>query len=592
MGLIQDQGVHALSQHLIAFLRHAKEIGLEKVFIHCFTDGRDTPPRSTKKFISEIEEAISSLGIGAISTLMGRYFAMDRDNNWDRNRIAYEALVYGKGNEIKDPKEAVEEFYNGKFERMDASLPLSDEFIDPLIITGDDGTGIGLIEEGDCVINFNYRQDRARQISKVFCDSVSPLGEKFDQMPIKYFGLTRYYDEFENYLIPPMKLENLLGPYIDNLGFSQLRITETQKFKHVTSFFNGKIEEPSSLEERILVKSLQVAENKTPEMRAWEITQVVTALMVSGKEKARKVASSDPYVITPPSKEYSEESSSIPHDLIIINFANGDMVGHTGDFQAAMKAASTVDQCVKEICMAGIIAGASVIVTSDHGNLERMMVPETGAIQTAHTEYNVDCIFVSEYSHQFQARETVILADIAPTILKFLEVKKPFEMTGDSIFVKRYTPSLSDLSLGSIEESLINTLKESDSSKRAQAALALGDLEDGQSESLLIFLTNDPDTQVRQNAIGGLGKRQSLRAISSITNLVLNDEESEVRKAAHLYLAQIDSDWAIPFWIRATIEEKDEEVQKIIKENLNKYKNDSFVKMFLETSPEKDKFDL
>ncbi|MGD8627723.1 MAG: 2,3-bisphosphoglycerate-independent phosphoglycerate mutase, partial [bacterium] len=376
MGLVQDQGVHAMDTHLYALLELARRHELKRVFVHFFSDGRDTPPRSALTYLERLETKMAELGVGRIASVMGRYYAMDRDRNWDRIRLAYEALTEGKGLKAGSAREAIEQAYARADEAI-ARAPggnpdevvETDEFIRPTVIVegpeagGDPDKGdfsgkpFGVIRPGDSVIFFNYRQDRAVELSMAFVEDEFDMpgfrrGPKID---LHYLGLTRYYDAFENYVIPPMDMNNILSEVLAANRLWQLRISETQKFRHVTSFFNSKMEEPCPGEERILIASPKVPEETKPEMSAYEVTDMVLKAVTGGiaaaRDAARKTAGVTLYEAPPlepaggPEAERAGNSAADrlrdTYDLIVINFVNGDMVGHTGVFEAGVKAIET-----------------------------------------------------------------------------------------------------------------------------------------------------------------------------------------------------------------------------------------------------------
>ncbi|MEO2068294.1 MAG: 2,3-bisphosphoglycerate-independent phosphoglycerate mutase [Desulfurobacteriaceae bacterium] len=409
IGLLSDGGVHSHIKHLFALLEAAKKEGLEKVCVHAILDGRDTPPKSAKVYLEELLKKIKELGVGKIATLGGRYYYMDRDKRWDRTQEAYNCMVLGEGDVKNDPIEVLLEAY----ERGE-----TDEFVKPYVISKD-----CLVEDGDVLFFFNFRADRMRQI-------VSALGkedfEGFSREKVvkpSYVATMTLYDETFPFDVafPPQDLKNVLGEVISNLGFKQLRIAETEKYAHVTYFFNGGKEEPFPLEERILVPSPKVATyDQKPEMSALEVTDKVVEKIETGKYK-----------------------------LIVLNYANPDMVGHTGDLNAAIKAIETIDSCLKRVVKTTLEKGGICIITADHGNAEKM-VDENGNPWTAHTTNYVPFIVVKgscgaydvkrrekkdvEIPSEFNGIPVIgILGDIAPTILHILGIDIPSEMTGDVI---------------------------------------------------------------------------------------------------------------------------------------------------------------
>ncbi len=394
MGLVSDGGVHSHINHLYALLELAKRNDLKKVYVHAFLDGRDVPPSSGIEYIKALEEKIAEIGVGSIATVAGRYYAMDRDKRWERVEKAYNAMVCREGEEAASASEAVEASYR---------LGKTDEFVAPTVIAGCGDCGI---KAKDSVIFFNFRPDRARELTRVFID------EKFDGfarcgglLPVHFASMTQYD---ETVVVPvaykPQFLKNTLGEVLENNGLTQLRIAETEKYAHVTFFFNGGEEKPYHGEERILVASPKVATyDLQPEMSAIEVTDKLVEAIKTGK-----------------------------FDVIILNYANSDMVGHTGKLDAAMKAVTTVDNCVGRVVEAMRNQGGITLITADHGNAEMMLDHVTGEPFTAHTTNEVPLILVSE-KHRGAAIKKGILADLAPTILDLAGVAIPEEMTGKSL---------------------------------------------------------------------------------------------------------------------------------------------------------------
>lgn len=393
MGLLSNGGVHSHNTHLYAMLELAKEKGLKEVYVHAFLDGRDVPPDSGKDFIIECEEKMKEIGVGKIATVMGRYYAMDRDNRWDRVEKAYAAIVYGEGEKSDSAVEAIENSYKEG---------ITDEFVIPTVIkNGRD------VNAGDSVVFFNFRPDRARELTRSFTDAnFDGFERKYGFFPINFTCMTQYDATMPNVDIAfrPESLENTLGEYISENGLTQLRIAETEKYAHVTFFFNGGVEDCYENEDRILVKSPNVATyDLQPKMSAFEVADKCDEAIRSGK-----------------------------YDVIVLNFANCDMVGHTGKFDAAVKAVEAVDTCVGEIVEAVKQMNGITLITADHGNADKMC-DETGAPFTAHTTNPVP---FSVIGYPCVLREDGKLADIAPTMLKILNLKQPKEMTGKSIIVK------------------------------------------------------------------------------------------------------------------------------------------------------------
>ena len=389
MGLLSDGGVHSLNKHLYYLLEMAAKKGLSEVYIHCFMDGRDTLPHSGIDFIRELTDAAKDAGAGKIATIMGRYYAMDRDNRWERTRLAYEALTKGKGKINNDPVAAMEETYNNE---------VTDEFVKPVIVDQK-----GMIENGDSIVFFNFRPDRARQITRAFADD-NFTGFEREKIETTFVCMTQYDAAIKNVEIAfkPSKLNNTLGEYLSSLNMKQLRIAETEKYAHVTFFFNGGVEEPNEGEDRILIPSPKVSTyDLQPEMSAAEVKEEVL------RQLKREI-----------------------YDVIIINFANPDMVGHTGVLAAGIKAAETVDKCLGEIWEICKEKGYTLLVTADHGNCEEMTDPETGNILTQHSLNKVPLIISGAGDIKLKEGK---LADIAPTMLDLMNLDKPEEMTGQSL---------------------------------------------------------------------------------------------------------------------------------------------------------------
>ena len=397
LGLVSDGGVHSHIRHLYGLLEMAKRRDFENVYVHCFLDGRDTPPASAENYITQLEEKMREKGIGKIASLSGRYYAMDRDKRWDRVKKCYDALVNGEGNKATSATIAIENSYQKE---------VFDEFVEPTVICNGE-TPIATIQEHDSVIFFNFRPDRAREITRTIVD------KDFNEFETKkmdtYFVCFTNYDEtMPNVKIAFKKepLVNTFGEVISKNGMTQLRIAETEKYAHVTFFFNGGEEKQYPGEDRILVPSPKVATyDLQPEMSACEVT-----------EKAVEAINSDKY------------------NVIILNFANPDMVGHTGNLDAAIKAIETIDTCVKRVVDAVEAQNGVLIITADHGNAEQMIDYKTGEPHTAHTTNPVPLILVTE-NDKLKIKEGK-LADLAPTMLELLGIEKPEEMTGESILVK------------------------------------------------------------------------------------------------------------------------------------------------------------
>lgn len=400
-GLLSDGGVHSHNTHLYGLLELAKRNGVKNVYVHCFLDGRDTPPASGKEFVEELQAKMDEIGVGQIASLHGRYYAMDRDTNWDRVEKAYAALVYGEGEKGTDAVRAMADSY---------AKDVTDEFVVPTIIEKD-GKPLATIKPNDSVIFFNFRPDRAREITRSFCDEdFAGFERRNGFMPLTYVCFTDYDDTIGNKLVAFKKenVENTFGEFLAANGKTQLRLAETEKYAHVTFFFNGGVEEPNKNEERSLVKSPSVATyDLQPEMSAPEVGERLTAAITSDK-----------------------------YDVIVINFANPDMVGHTGVISAAIKAVERIDQCVGAAVDAVKQVGGVLFICADHGNAEKMIDYETGEPHTAHTTNPVPFILVN-YDEAYTLREGGCLADIVPTLIEIMGMEKPKEMTGESLLVKK-----------------------------------------------------------------------------------------------------------------------------------------------------------
>lgn len=439
MGLVQDQGVHATEDHLFALLEFLSREGIEDVCIHFFGDGRDTPPRSALRFLERLENVIASTGTGRVATVMGRYWGMDRARNWDRTERAYRALTAGEGRTAESARAAIEEAYRRADDQEAAGEDLveTDEFITPTIITDDSGNPVGLIQPGDAVLHFNYRQDRAIQLTMAFVEDEFDGFDRGPKPDVFYMGLTRYYDEFACGLIPPMNMNNLLGLVLSERGYRQLRIAEYQKYRHVTSFFNGKRIEPYPGEDRIQVESTTLPEDQKPDMSAYEVTDLMLAAVTNGIGAAR-AAAEDMDMATveiPEGDDAFGGDLDDTYDVIVLNYANGDMVGHTGVFAAARKAIEAVDECLGRVVSAVLERNGTVLVTADHGNSERMIDPETGGPQTAHTTSPVELAVVCNDHADMRLKDGGKLSDIAPTMLSILGIDIPEEMTADNLIV-------------------------------------------------------------------------------------------------------------------------------------------------------------
>lgn len=396
MGLLSDGGVHSHIKHLFALLDMAAKVGVEKLYVHPFLDGRDVLPQSAKAYICELEKKLQDIGRGKIATVCGRYYAMDRDKRWDRVEKAYRALVYAEAPTDGNALAAVENSYDNK---------ILDEFVTPTVIVDEKGLPIARMEDGDSVIFYNFRADRAREITRAFIEEDFEGFERSERPKVHYVCLTEYDANFDcPVAFPPQNLENTLGEVLSEEGLRQLRIAETEKYAHVTFFFNGGIEEPDEGEERVLIQSPEVPTyNMKPEMSAYEVTSA-----------------------------FLEKLKEDKYDVVILNFANADMVGHTGFFEATTKALEAVDACVGRIVEEVHKKGGTVIITADHGNAEAMIDKETNSPVTAHSTNKVPFILVDD-TYKGKCMREGALCDIAPTMLELLNITVPEEMTGKSL---------------------------------------------------------------------------------------------------------------------------------------------------------------
>ncbi len=396
MGLVSPGGVHSHTEHLFGIIRIAKEVGIKQVYIHAFLDGRDTPPSSAKEYLEELEDYCRRTGLGRVATISGRYYAMDRDKRWERVEKAYAVMVYGEGEEADSALQGIENSY---------ARNITDEFVLPTVIK-EDGKPVALIEPGDPVLFFNFRPDRAREITRTFVDPTFTGFERRTGYLNTFFAAMTQYDETLDIplLFPPEeRMKNILSEVLANNGKRQLRIAETEKYAHVTFFFNGGEEKPYPFEERILIPSPKVATyDLKPEMSAYEVTDALI-------------------------KEIEEDK----FDVIIMNYANCDMVGHTGIPEAARKAVEAVDRCLARLIPSILAKGGAVILTADHGNAEMMRDYQTGEPYTAHTTFPVP-VMVIGHKEQIRVKDGK-LADLAPTLLELIGIPKPVEMTGTSL---------------------------------------------------------------------------------------------------------------------------------------------------------------
>jgi len=401
MGLLQDEGVHAHQEHLFKIARRARSEHPDgKIVVHVFLDGRDTPPRSCLEFVGKLNKVMEEIGHCRVGTVMGRYYAMDRSSNWELTDTAYDCIVCAKGRVAQNATAAIEESYAK--DRVPDGSEMYDEYIPPYCIGGYDG-----VHDGDCVVHTNYRQDRAIQLTRAFVDPEYP-GKHTEKPSVKYLGFTRYYDEFTEYMIEPIDsgggMEELLGEVLSRAGLRQLRIAETQKYRHVTSFFNGKATTPYEREDDVEIKSeldpATFADH--PEMEAYNVTDA----LLSRLEENR-------------------------YGFILVNYANCDMVGHTGNFESAKRAVEVVDECVDRVVQRLLDLDAHILITSDHGNAEQMIDYETGMVKTSHTLFPVECIYVAKDSIGKRLAQRGKLSDIAPTVLHLLGLDIPKEMSAN-----------------------------------------------------------------------------------------------------------------------------------------------------------------
>ncbi len=399
-GLLSDGGVHSHNTHLYALLKLAKDHGLKKVYVHCFLDGRDTPPASGKGYVEELVKKMEEIGVGEVATVMGRYYAMDRDNRWDRVEKAYNAMTKGEGLTAACPVCAVSQSYD-KGE--------NDEFVVPTVVLKD-GKPVATIQDGDSIIFYNFRPDRAREITRAFCVDTFDGFPREKKLDVKYVCFSEYDVTIPNKTVAFEKISitNTFGEFLAAHHMTQARIAETEKYAHVTFFFNGGVEEPNEGEDRILVNSPKVATyDLKPEMSAYEVCDKLVGAIKSGK-----------------------------YDVIIINFANPDMVGHTGIENAAVKAIEAVDECVGKAVDAIKEVNGQMFICADHGNAEQLIDEETGAPFTAHTTNPVPFLLIN-YDPAYTLREGGCLADIIPTMIEMMGMEQPKEMTGKSLLIKK-----------------------------------------------------------------------------------------------------------------------------------------------------------
>ncbi len=399
-GLVSDGGVHSHNTHIYGLLELAKREGLSRVYVHCFLDGRDTPPASGKDYVAELVEKMKETGVGKVASVSGRYYAMDRDNRWDRVELAYRALTKGEGRTGTDPVALIQASYDEG---------VTDEFVVPTVVM-ENGAPVATIKSGDSIIFYNFRPDRARELTRAFCDDEFTGFDRGERVKTTYVCFTEYDVTIPNKLVAFHKVEitNTFGEFLAAHHMTQARIAETEKYAHVTFFFNGGVEEPNEGEDRILVKSPKVATyDLKPEMSAYEVCDKLTGAIRSGR-----------------------------YDVIIINFANPDMVGHTGVEAAAVKAIEAVDECVGKTVAAIKEVGGQMFICADHGNAEQLIDYVHGGSFTAHTTNPVPFILVN-YDPAYTLREGGCLADIAPTLIEMMGMEQPKEMTGKSLLIKK-----------------------------------------------------------------------------------------------------------------------------------------------------------
>ena len=399
-GLVSDGGVHSHNGHLYALLQLAKQNGLEKVYVHCFLDGRDTPPESGKDYVKALQDEMDRIGCGRIATVSGRYYAMDRDKNWERVEKAYRAMTLGEGEKADTAGDAVKQSYE---------KGVTDEFIVPTVVM-ENGSPVGTIGDGDSIIFFNFRPDRAREITSAFCSEAFDGFDRGPRKQVTYVCFTDYDETIKNKEVAFEKetIPNTFGEWLAANNLKQARIAETEKYAHVTYFFNGGKEEQNKGEERFMIPSPKVATyDQKPEMSTPEVCDTLCEKIRSGG-----------------------------YDVIITNFANADMVGHTGDEKATVKAVESIDKCIGQIEDEVKKADGQLFICADHGNAEMMVDPETGKPLTSHTINPVPFILVN-YDPAYTLRERGCLADIVPTLIEMMGMEKPKEMTGQSLLVKK-----------------------------------------------------------------------------------------------------------------------------------------------------------
>ncbi len=400
LGLTSNAGVHSRLGHLYGLLELAKRQNFDNVFLHAFADGRDTPPQSGQGYLKEIEEKMAEIGVGKVASIVGRFWAMDRDLRWERIEKAYACLTQGNGTAFKSAHEAMQHGYDNE---------ITDEFTEPSCIVNDAGEPLATIQDGDAVIFYNFRGDRPRQITRAFVDADFSGFDREKRLDLFYVCMTAYDSTIDAPVAfpKPAKMKNICGSYLSELGLKQFRCAETEKYAHVTFFYNDYTEEPFEGEDRQIVPSPKVRTyDMKPEMSAYELTDMLIGKLDSGL-----------------------------YDFVVLNYANPDMVGHTGDLDAAVKAAEVVDECVGKVLDKIKEIGGSAIVTADHGNLECMYNPDVKSPMTSHTTYTVPLFIVDEELKGCKLRNDGRLADVVPTAFAMMGIPKPEEMTGESLIV-------------------------------------------------------------------------------------------------------------------------------------------------------------
>ena len=405
-GLVSDGGVHSHNSHIYGLLELAKRNGLEKVYVHCFLDGRDTPPASGKDFVAELEAKMAEIGVGEVASVHGRYYAMDRDNNYDRVQVAYNALTLGEGGKADSATAGIQASYDNG---------VTDEFVVPFVVEKN-GAPVATVKDGDSIIFFNFRPDRAREITRAFCDD-DFKGFDRKRLDVKYVCFTDYDPTIPNKSVAFHKVEitNTFGEWLAANNMTQARIAETEKYAHVTFFFNGGIETPNKDEDRILVNSPKYVPtyDKKPRMSAYTVCDKLSEAITA-----------------------KNEDGSCKYDVIICNFANPDMVGHTGVVDSAVEAIEVIDKCVGEVVNFVKEVDGVMFICADHGNAEQLIDYETGNPFTAHTTNPVPFILVN-YDENYTLKEGGCLADIVPTLIDCMGMEKPAEMTGSSLLIKK-----------------------------------------------------------------------------------------------------------------------------------------------------------